>query len=170
MTLRKAEITYKDVPAGTLEETANGGTRFTYGKGFDTSIACTLPIRQREHEWKQGVHPFFQHLGPEGWLREKQARTAHVQEQDDFGLLLRYGADCIGAVGARRFADDVGKDVEITELTANPNRTISGVNASSSSSKTATPSPLPSGMAQRHTSQSSIPKPRRCAPSCGTRA
>jgi serine/threonine-protein kinase HipA len=82
---------------------------------------------QREHEWAQGVHPFFQHLAPEGWLREKQARTAHIAEEDDFGLLLRYGADCIGAVGMRPFADADPVDVPVTELTANPGRTVSGI-------------------------------------------
>jgi len=127
MTLRKAEVLFKDLSAGTLEETASGGTRFTYAKDWNTSIACTLPVLQREHEWGQGLHPFFQHLGPEGWLREKQARTAHIQEEDDFGLLLRYGADCIGAVGVRRLAGDKGDDVGVAEVTASPGRTISGV-------------------------------------------
>lgn len=127
MTLRKAEVLFKDTAAGTLEETASGGTRFTYAKDWNTSVACVLPALQREHEWAQGVHPFFQHLGPEGWLREKQARTARIQEEDDFGLLLRYGADCIGAVGVRRFAGDKGDDIEVAEVTANPGRTISGI-------------------------------------------
>ncbi|WP_315730222.1 type II toxin-antitoxin system HipA family toxin [Bradyrhizobium sp. SZCCHNRI2010] len=128
MELRKAEILFKDKPAGTFEETANGGTRFIYAPNWQTPIACTFPVLKREHEWAQGVHPFFQHLGPEGWLREKQARTAHLAEEDDFGLLLRYGADCIGAVGVRRFPDDKGKDVEpAAEVTSNPGRTVSGV-------------------------------------------
>lgn len=128
MTLRKAEVLFKDQPAGTFEETANGGTRFTYAPNWQTAIACALPVLQREHEWAQGVHPFFQHLGPEGWLREKQARTAHIAEEDDFGLLLRYGADCIGAVGVRRLAGDKGKDVDpAVEVTASPGRTVSGV-------------------------------------------
>jgi serine/threonine-protein kinase HipA len=128
VTLRKAKILFKDQAAGTLEETPSGGTRFTYGPGWNTPIACAFPVIKREHEWAQGVHPFFQHLGPEGWLREKQARTAHIEEQDDFGLLLRYGADCIGAVGVRRFADDDGEEVPpITEVTASPGRTVSGI-------------------------------------------
>ena len=128
MVLRKAEILFKDQPAGIFEETAIGGTRFTYAPNWRTAIACAFPILQREHEWAQGVHPFFQHLGPEGWLREKQARVAHIAEEDDFGLLLRYGADCIGAVGVRRLASDRGQDVgPAAEVTANPGRTVSGV-------------------------------------------
>jgi serine/threonine-protein kinase HipA len=111
---------------GPLTETAGGGTRFTYESNWTEDIACCFPVTQREHEWAQGLHPFFQHLGPEGWLREQQARVAHVIEEDDLGLLLRYGADCIGAVsivplGASAHAP------EITEATASPGRTVSGI-------------------------------------------
>jgi serine/threonine-protein kinase HipA len=127
--LRIADILFKDGLAGTLEETASGGTRFIYGAKWQTPIACCLPIHQREYEWAQSVHPFFQQLGPEGWLRKKQARIGHIAEQDDFGLLLRYGADCIGAVGVRRPKGGT-KDQDpapVAEVTASPGRTISGV-------------------------------------------
>lgn len=126
--LRKAEIVFKDELAGTLEETANGGTRFIYGPQWSTPIGCCLPILQREHEWRQGLHPFFEQLGPEGWLREKQARVAHIPEEDDFGLLLRYGGDCIGAVGVRPPKDAAGKvAAPVAEVTASPGRTLSGI-------------------------------------------
>jgi serine/threonine-protein kinase HipA len=123
--LRKADILYKDTPAGTLEETATGGMRFTYAAGWRAPIACCLPIRRREHEWMQGVHPFFQHLGPEGWLRERQARIAHIAEEDDFGLLLRYGADCIGAVSVKSVP--LANLQPVAEAPVNQGRTISGV-------------------------------------------
>lgn len=127
MTQRTAQILFKGEPAGLLEETATGGTRFTYGKDWQTQIACSLPISRREHEWAQGVHPFFQHLGPEGWLRQQQAHVAHVQEQDDFGLLLRFGGDCIGAVSVRGQAGATDNLPSVNEVTANPGRTVSGV-------------------------------------------
>lgn len=127
MELRKAQVLFKDKPAGALEETARGGTRFTYAAGWETPIACAFPILQREHEWPQGLHPYFEHLGPEGWLREKQARVAHIAEEDDFGLLLRYGADCVGAVGIRPFAGQEFKDAPAKEVTPNPGRTVSGI-------------------------------------------
>lgn len=127
MVLRKAEVLFKDQSAGVLEETATGGARFSYKPQWQSEIACAFPILKREHEWGSGVHPFFQHLGPEGWLREKQARTAHIEEQDDFGLLLRYGKDCIGAVGVQPFRSDPVGDEPIVELTANPGRTVSGI-------------------------------------------
>ncbi len=72
-----------------------GGTRFAYGDGWTEEIACCFPPTRREHEWENGLHPFFQHIGPEGWLREQQARTAHIDGEDDFGLLLRFGSNII---------------------------------------------------------------------------
>jgi len=126
--LRTADILFKDELAGSLQETASGGTRFIYGAKWQTPIACCLPVLQREHEWAQGVHPFFEQLGPEGWLREKQARVGHIAEEDDFGLLLRYGADCIGAVGVSRPAGAQDQDLPAAnEATSSPGRTISGV-------------------------------------------
>jgi serine/threonine-protein kinase HipA len=127
MDVRKGEILFKDQPAGTLEETAGGGSRFTYHPEWKAEIACSFPILQREHEWASGLHPFFQHLAPEGWLREKQARVGHIAEEDDFGLLLQYGADCIGAVGVRPFPGDQANVAPVTELTASPGRTVSGI-------------------------------------------
>lgn len=127
MDLRRADILFKGEPAGTLVETAGGGTRFTYRadwRGGD--IGCCLPSLRREHEWPVGLHPFFQHIGSEGWLREQKARAAHVVGDDDLGLLLRYGADCIGAVSVLP-PDDAEPLPAITEATVNPGRTVSGV-------------------------------------------
>lgn len=126
MDVRAAEVLFKDAVAGTLTETASGGTRFAYAPDWKQSIACCFPIERREHEWAQGLHPFFQHLGPEGWLRQRQARVAHIAEEDDFGLLLRYGADCIGAVGIKSTVP-LANIEPIAEAPANPGRTISGV-------------------------------------------
>jgi len=119
-------VLFKDAVAGTLVETASGGSRFTYDANWRSSIACCFPVECREHEWQQGLHPFFQHLLPEGWLRERQARVAHIAQEDDFGLLLRYGADCIGAVGIRSVAP-LRNAEPAAEAPANPGRTISGV-------------------------------------------
>jgi serine/threonine-protein kinase HipA len=126
MTQREAEILFKDRPAGRLVETAAGGTRFSYAPDWSEEIACCFPATRREHEWASGLHPFFQHLGPEGWLREQQARVAHVVEEDDLGLLLRYGADCIGAVSVIP-PEGTAPQAEITEATASPGRTVSGI-------------------------------------------
>ncbi len=127
VTVRTAKISFKDQIAGRLEETASGGTRFLYHEGWSTAIACCLPIARREHEWQSGLHPFFQNLGAEGWLRERQARAAHIQETDDFGLLLRHGSDCIGAVSVLPENGTALPNVLNADADPNPGRTISGV-------------------------------------------
>ena len=126
MALRTADILFKDHLAGTLTETASGGTRFTYAPDWAEDIACCLPVIRREHEWARGLHPFFEQFGPEGWLREQQARVAHIVEDDDLGLLLRYGADCIGAVSLCP-SKQAEPAAPITQAIASPGRTVSGI-------------------------------------------
>lgn len=128
--LRYAQVKFKDRVAGILSETPGGGFSFAYADDQDTDIACALPATTRVHEAPVGLHPFFEHLTPEGWLRQRQARIGDVATEDDFGLLLRYGADCIGAVsvhdlGAAPIALPQEQD-PITRAAAQQ-RTISGV-------------------------------------------
>jgi serine/threonine-protein kinase HipA len=130
--LRYAEIRFKDRVAGNLIETPDGGTVFEYSQQCDEAIACALPRDQDRHVWDTGLHPFFEHLGPEGWLRNRQARTAEITVEDDFGLLLEYGADCIGAVSVH---DSAGGELNtdnrildrLTQAAVQSKRTISGV-------------------------------------------
>jgi serine/threonine-protein kinase HipA len=124
--LRSAQVLFKGRVAGTLVETVAGGTRFAYADEWRQDIACSFPVTRREHDWANGLHPFFQHIGPEGWLRQEQARGAHIQGDDDLGLLLRYGADCIGAVSIVPLENEAVQD-EISEAGPSPGRTVSGV-------------------------------------------
>lgn len=123
-------MTFKGQRAGILNE-VGPDTRFVYAEGWDQAIACALPIERREHFWRGGLIPFFEHLGPEGWLRGRQARAGGTPDQDDFGLLLNYGADCIGAVG---ILPEDGAHVHaladadpVEEAATAPGRTLSGV-------------------------------------------
>ncbi|WP_430414030.1 type II toxin-antitoxin system HipA family toxin [Parasphingorhabdus sp.] len=127
---RIATVTYKGSPAGELAEIENG-TRFVYHEGWAETIACALPIEQRDHYWRDGLLPFFEHLGPEGWLRGRQARAGGTADQDDFGLLLRYGADCIGAVGILPAGDQLPIDADdqnnVEQAATARGKTLSGV-------------------------------------------
>jgi len=106
-------------------------SQFTYAGGWSTDIACALPATRRDHVYRGGLIPFFQHLGPEGWLRGLQARAGGASDQDDFGILLQYGADCIGAVGvlpADGIAPVHNVEGSVTEEAAvTASRTVSGV-------------------------------------------
>jgi serine/threonine-protein kinase HipA len=123
-------VTYKGVPAGKLSE-LGVDTGFVYNDGWAEPIACALPVDQRDHYYRGGLIPFFEHLGPEGWLRGRQARAGGTSAQDDFGLLLNYGADCIGAVGILKVDEtDLSIPAEpnvLEEAAALPGHTISGV-------------------------------------------
>jgi serine/threonine-protein kinase HipA len=126
MAPRIANIHFKDRFAGVLSETPGAGTRFVYAQQWQEDIACALPVAQREFVWEAGLHPFFQHLTPEGWLREKQARAGNIGQEDDLGLLIRYGLDCVGAVSVLP-VEPKAIDTQAVEAEASPGRTISGV-------------------------------------------
>lgn len=90
-----------------------------------------MPAETRDHYHRNGLIPFFEHLGPEGWLRGRQARAGGTAAQDDFGLLLNYGADCIGAVGIVQAQSAphtaLNEPNILEEAAALPGRTLSGV-------------------------------------------
>ena len=132
MNLRRAHILYKDQVAGLVEETPQNGTEFTYREDWSQTIACALPIEEKRVAWPRGLHPVFENLGPEGWLRRKQALAGQVAVEDDFGLLLRYGADCIGALSVLP-ADTPERQAEahsgdrLADAATEARRTVSGV-------------------------------------------
>jgi serine/threonine-protein kinase HipA len=95
---RRAEVRFKDARVGVLEQNADRSSRFIYDAAWQTPIACALPLVPNIHAYKDGLHPVFQHLTAEGWLRERQAHAGVVDVEDDFGLLSKYGSDCIGAI------------------------------------------------------------------------
>lgn len=134
-TLRYGIVTFKDQRVGILSELAGGGTRFTYDDGVEQSIGCALPVSRKVHEYPHGIHPFFAHLAPEGWLRERQSAFADIDRDDDFGILLAFGADCIGAVGITDPGHSHDKvrlksaSAPLDAAAINVERTISGVQA-----------------------------------------
>lgn len=147
--LRYANIRFKDRHAGILSETPGGGTVFEYDPGFAGEIACALPRDTARHEWPTGLHPFFEHLGPEGWLRARQARAGEIDAADDFGILLAYGRDCIGAVSvhdpARHDLPDDDRFDALTRAAVSGPRTISGIQPKLLAVRTETGAYAPAG-------------------------
>jgi serine/threonine-protein kinase HipA len=90
-----------DLYAGELRQEPGGRCVFTYDAAYleakHPAIAFTLPRQAAPHVCEQGLHPFFDNLVAEGWLRNAQARALKVDPGNRFALLLAFGKDCAGA-------------------------------------------------------------------------
>ena len=96
------KIYYKDTFAGILSQEAGGRCVFTYDESYLQSplpsISYTLPLRVEPHLSEYELHPFFDNLCAEGWLKNLQARALGLRRDDRFSLLLAFGTDLAGAV------------------------------------------------------------------------
>lgn len=96
------DVYYKDTFAGILSQEAGGRCAFAYDESYLQSplpaISYTLPLRAEPHLSEYGLHPFFDNLCAEGWLKNAQARALGLRRDDRFSLLLAFGTDLAGAV------------------------------------------------------------------------
>ena len=95
-------VYYKDTFAGILSQEAGGRCVFTYDESYLQSpfpaISYTLSLRAEPHLSEYGLHPFFDNLCAEGWLKNAQMRALDLRKDDRFELLLAFGTDLAGAV------------------------------------------------------------------------
>jgi serine/threonine-protein kinase HipA len=95
-------VYYQDDYAGRLQQAPEGRCTFTYDPAYLTAkhpaLSFTLPPQAAPHISEPGLHPFFDNLVAEGWLRNAQARALRVDPGNRFALLLAFGRDCAGAV------------------------------------------------------------------------
>jgi serine/threonine-protein kinase HipA len=96
------KVYYGDQYAGVLRQEPGGRCVFTYDASYiemgGPAISHTLPLQETPYTSEGGLHPFFDNLVAEGWLRNAQARALGVRPGDHFALLLAFGRDCAGAV------------------------------------------------------------------------
>lgn len=96
------KVYYNDLFAGELRQEPGGRCVFTYDAMYlearHPAIAVTLPLQAAPQVCERGLHPFFDNLVAEGWLRNAQARALKVNSNNRFALLLAFGHDCAGAV------------------------------------------------------------------------
>ena len=96
------KVYYNNVYAGELRQEPGGRCVFTYDATYleakQPPVAYTLPLQSAPHVCEQGLHPFFDNLVAEGWLRNAQARALKIDPSNRFALLLAFGHDCAGAV------------------------------------------------------------------------
>ena len=114
--------------AGELRQEPGGRCVFTYDPAYiearHPEIAHTLKVRPEPYVCEQGLHPFFDNLVAEGWLRNAQARALKVDPSNRFALLLAFGHDCAGAVSVIDPAPlaeptiDIGDPMAVAALTS----------------------------------------------------
>src|SRR5882672_1437383 len=96
------KVYYETRFAGQLRQEPGGRCVFTYDPAYldekHPPIAFTLPLQAEPRLCEQGLHPFFDNLVAEGWLRDAQARALKIDPGNRFALLLAFGRDCAGAV------------------------------------------------------------------------
>src|SRR5437763_1531529 len=120
-------VYYDHLYEGELRQEPGGRCVFTYDptylEGKHPAIAFTLPPQSAPHICEAGLHPFFDNLVAEGWLRNAQARALKVDAGNRFALLLAFGHDCAGAVSvidpapASEPAVDMGDPIAAAALT-----------------------------------------------------
>jgi serine/threonine-protein kinase HipA len=115
-------IYHNDLFAGELRQEPSGRCVFTYDPAYleagHPPTAYTLPRQAAPHICEQGLHPFFDNLVAEGWLRNAQARALKVNPDNRFALLLAFGHDCAGAVTVIDPAPIVEPSIELGDPTA----------------------------------------------------
>jgi len=101
--MRQAIVYYNDTVAGIVIETENGQFEFDYddtyfSNGNLPAISVTIPKWKQQH-YSKHLFPFFFNMLSEGANRKVQCRILKIDENDDFGLLLKTGAnETIGAI------------------------------------------------------------------------
>lgn len=101
--MRKGKVFVHGIYAGRLTETDSGKYVFEYDEEYRLSaqanpVCIAMPLQTARYE-SESLFPFFSNLLSEGENRQLQARIHHVDEKDDFGILLATaGSDTIGCV------------------------------------------------------------------------
>ena len=101
--MRKCEVYLRNCKAGVLTEEMPNRYTFVYDKAYLNdascpSIALSLPKREKEYV-STYLFPCFTNMLSEGYNRQMHARIWHIDENDDFGIMLRTaGYDTIGAI------------------------------------------------------------------------
>ena len=88
-----------DMEAGILQETDAREYVFTYGKDYHGEPVClAMPVRKEPYR-SNHLFPYFYNMLSEGSNRQVQSMLHHIDENDDFGIMLATaGHDTIGAV------------------------------------------------------------------------
>ena len=97
--MRQCKVFVKDREAGILQETDVREYVFTYDKDYQGEPVClAMPLREDAYR-SNHLFPFFFNMLSEGANRQVQSMLHHIDEKDDFGILLATAQyDTIGSV------------------------------------------------------------------------
>ncbi len=101
--MRKAYVYNNGMLAGELLETSDREYLFRYNDAYFNdsampAISLTLPKNRQEYH-SDYLFPFFFNMLSEGSNRLTQSRLLHIDEKDDFGILLATAQnDTIGSI------------------------------------------------------------------------
>ena len=97
--MRQCKVFVHDVEAGILQETDDRQYIFTYLYGYSGAPVCiAMPVRTEPYR-SAHLFPYFFNMLSEGANRQTQSMLLHIDENDDFGILLATAQeDTIGAV------------------------------------------------------------------------
>ena len=103
--MRQCKVFVHDVEAGILQETDDSQYIYTYYDRYEGDPVClAMPVRTEPY---RSVHlfPYFFNMLSEGANRQTQSQLLHIDENDDFGILLATAQeDTIGAVTVKPIA------------------------------------------------------------------
>jgi serine/threonine-protein kinase HipA len=97
--MRECKVYVHDVEAGLLQETDDREYVFTYHDDYQGDPVClAMPVRQKVYR-SDHLFPYFFNMLSEGANRQVQSMLLHIDEKDDFGIMLATAQyDTIGAV------------------------------------------------------------------------
>ncbi len=97
--MRQCKVYVNDLEAGLLTEEDSGRYNFSYSVGYTGKAVClSMPVRNEAYT-SDHLFPFFFNMLSEGANRKIQSQLLHIDEYDDFGILLATAqTDTIGTV------------------------------------------------------------------------
>ena len=97
--MRQGKVYVNGTEAGILQEDDSGRYTFSYNDDYKGRPVCLfMPLRNEAYE-SDYLFPFFFNMLSEGANRKLQSQLLHIDENDDFGILLATAqSDTIGAV------------------------------------------------------------------------
>lgn len=103
--MRQCKVLVHDVEAGILQETDDRQYVFTYHEDYHGEPVClAMPVRKDAYQ-SVVLFPYFFNMLSEGANRQLQSTLLHIDENDDFGILLATAQiDTIGAVTIKPIA------------------------------------------------------------------